>query len=139
MDVLECTGDGAHGERVVAAEGEREGPVLRMLAHGLRDGLAHAAHEPRVLEDADGRVVLLVNGLELVVAVELDVPAEALELLDEAGLHEMDRAGIDAGTGLHIAYIVVSTPLTDIHEDEDAHLATTARESAGRRKKKEVN
>jgi hypothetical protein len=81
---------------VVAAEGEREAASLGMRADGLRNGLADAADEARVLEDADGRVARLCDLLELVVAVELDGPAEALQLLNKPSLDEVDRARVNA-------------------------------------------
>jgi hypothetical protein len=81
---------------VVAAEGEREAAGFGMRADGLRHGPADAADEARVLENTDGRVARLCDLLELVVAVELDGPAEALELLDEPCLDEVDRARVDA-------------------------------------------
>jgi hypothetical protein len=85
---------------MVPTEGERELAAGGVRADGVRDGLADLAHEARVLEDPDRRVVRGGDLLELVVAVELDGPAEALELLDEPGLDEPDRAGVDAGARL---------------------------------------
>lgn len=102
---------------MVAAEGERELSRLSMAADGLRDSLAHARHGARVLELANGRVVRDGDVLELVVSVELDLPAEALELLGQAGLDEMNGALVDAGFRLRgpsakDAVYATQTPLT---------------------------
>ena len=102
LDVLEGAGDSAHGlfsptdescageirriagktdQRVIAAEGERQNTVLCMVADDLCNGLANAGYEAGVLELADGRVVLSCDLFELVVALELDLPAKFGELL----------------------------------------------------------
>lgn len=89
--------NGTH-QRVVPTQRHRQPPVLRMLADGLRDLLAHLGHAPRVLEDADRGVVLdrRRDALELVVPVKVDLPAELLELARQARLDEPDGALVHA-------------------------------------------
>ena len=67
-----------------------------MPAHDIRNRLTHPAHQPRVLQNPNGRVRLGVDVLELVVAVEAGAPAERGELVDEAGVDEVDGALVDA-------------------------------------------
>ena len=121
IDVLKCSRNSAHSlfsprgesrhgcmkdfafrtyQRVVAAEGERQLTLLRVVAHDLRDGLAYARDEARVLELANGRVVLGPNVLELMVAVKLDLPSELCELLRKSSLDEVDGAFVYAELGL---------------------------------------
>lgn len=66
---------------VVAAEREGQNTLLRVPADDLRDGLGNARNETRVLQFANGRVILSVDLLELVVTVKLHLPAELCELL----------------------------------------------------------
>ena len=84
---------------MITAEGERQLSCLRVRANDLSDGLADARYAPRVLEHANGRVVLELadNPLKLVVSVELDVPPESLELLGQTSANKMNRALIDSG------------------------------------------
>lgn len=70
-------------------------PATRMRAHSVRNRPTDLAYQPRVLQDADRRVLLCVDVLELVVPVEAGLPAECLELLDEASVDEMDGALVD--------------------------------------------
>ena len=74
--------------------------LLRVVAHDLRDGFAYARDEARVLELANGRVVLGPNVLELMVAVELDLPSELCELLRKSSLDEVDGSFVYAELGL---------------------------------------
>lgn len=92
---------------MVAPNRDGEVPLLRMGAHGLRDGLGDLADEARVLEHADRRVGQRVDGVELVVAIEEDGPAELAELRGEPGVDEVDGALVDAGLGLQDAGRVV--------------------------------
>lgn len=71
-----------------------------MPANRRGNRFAHAAHEARVLQLADGRVVRGGDLLELVVPVEVNLPAELFELVDESGLNEVDGARVYAGFGL---------------------------------------
>ena len=84
---------------MITAESERQLSCLRVRANDLSDSLADARYAPRVLEHANGRIVLELadNPLKLVVPVELDVPPEGLELLGQASANKMNRALIDSG------------------------------------------
>jgi hypothetical protein len=106
--VLESARDSAHSQRVITTKRERERPLLRVFAHSLRDGLAYAAHQPRVLQDTDGRVVGRCNRLELVVAVELNLPSEPLELIDESGLDEVNWTSVYTRLRLFVVSVLDS-------------------------------
>lgn len=87
---------------MVPTQGQRQLAALRMTADGLCHGLADPGHTSGVLQLADWRVVRDggVDLLELVVAVELDLPAELDELLRQPGVYEVDGALVHAGFGL---------------------------------------
>ena len=65
-----------------------------MVANDLRHRLTDSRHRPRVLELANRGVTRDRRGdvFELVVSVEVDLPAELLELLGKAGFHQMNGA-----------------------------------------------
>ena len=67
-----------------------------MGTNHIRNSSAHLRHEPGVLQDPNRRVLLRVDLLELVVPVEVDLPAEGLELVDEPCVNEVDGALVDA-------------------------------------------
>ena len=85
---------------MIATEGERELPFLRVISDDPRDGLADARDEPGVLELPDRRVVLGRNLFELVVAVKLDLPAELSQLLWQTCLDEVDGTFVYTQLGL---------------------------------------
>ena len=81
---------------MIATESKRQLAPSGMISNGLCDGFADTGDEAGILELANGRVVLLVDLLELVVAVKVDFPAEFCELLWETGFDEADGTVIDA-------------------------------------------
>ena len=83
-------------QRVVATDRYGQVALLCMAPDSFGHGLGDPAYEARVLEDADRRVVLLVNRIELVVPVKEDVPAQLPELLGQAGVHEVNRTLVNA-------------------------------------------
>ena len=85
---------------MIASEGKWQVAPLRMIADDICDGFANAGDEAGVLEFANGRVVLGPNVLELMVAVELDLPSELCELLRKSSLDEVDGALVYAELGL---------------------------------------
>lgn len=87
---------------MVSAQCQRQLAALRMAADGLCHGLADLGHASGVLELANWRVARDrgVDVLELVVAVEFDLPAELDELLRQARVYEVDGALVHAGFGL---------------------------------------
>ena len=83
-------------QRVVATDRYGQVALLCMAPDSFGHGLGDPAYEAGVLEDADRRVVLLVNRIELVVPVKEDVPAQLPELLGQPGVHEVNWALVDA-------------------------------------------
>lgn len=81
---------------MIATESKRQLAPSGMISNGLCDGFTDTGYEAGILELANGRVVLLVDLLELVVAVKVDLPAELCELLRETSFDEADGAVIDA-------------------------------------------
>lgn len=61
-----------------------------MISDDFSDGLADPRHEPGVLELPDGRVILGIDCRELVVAIELDLPAKLSKLLWQSGFDKVD-------------------------------------------------
>ena len=87
-------------ERVVATKRQGKLALLCMVSDDLSNGLADPRHEARVLELPDGRVILGINRFELVVAIELNLPAKLYELLGQAGLDEVDGTFVHPELGL---------------------------------------
>lgn len=67
-----------------------------MTTDNVCDGLANGGDQPWVLQYADRRVGSRMNFLELMMPVEIDLPANFLELFDKASFNEMNRSLIDA-------------------------------------------
>ena len=63
-------------ERVVATKREGKLSLLGMVSDDLSNGLANPGHEPRILELPDRRVILGIDRFELMVAIELNLPAK---------------------------------------------------------------
>ena len=85
---------------MIAPKGKWQVAPLRMIADDICDGFANAGDETGVLEFANGRVVLLIDLLELVVAVKVDFPAEFGELFGKTCFDQADGSVIDAFLGL---------------------------------------
>lgn len=94
-----CTAAITH-QGVIATDSHRQFTILCMPANHLRHRLGDLGHQAGILEDADGGVAGGGDFFELVVSVELDEPSEVFELVDEAGVDEVDGALIDAFFGL---------------------------------------
>ena len=80
---------------MITAEGERQAALLRMVADDLCDCLADGGDEARVLELADGRVVLGIDLFELVVTIENDLPTKLCELFGQTGFYQVDWTSVD--------------------------------------------
>jgi hypothetical protein len=74
-------------------------------ANRLGHCLANFRYEARVLEDANRRIIIGMDLFKLVMSVELDLPAQTLELLDEASFNEVNRPFIDSRLGLAADFI----------------------------------
>lgn len=98
--VRERACDGPHRERVISTEGERKLSLLRMLADSFRNRLRNSGHQTGVFEFANGWIGLRRDILKLVMAVKLDLPAELLELINEACVDEMNGSSVDTGARL---------------------------------------
>jgi hypothetical protein len=87
---------------VITAECEGELFLTDMATDGFGDGLADAADKTGLEHVVCGRIIysLSVDLLELVVAVELDLPAKFGKLIDEAGFDETNRTLVYACPGL---------------------------------------
>ena len=112
---------------MVSPERKGQMPLLHMPLNNVRDLFADLRDEPGLLEDPDGRIARRAELLKLVVPVKRDVPAELLELVDDARLDEADRAGVDARTGLVSKLIVSLGREPSSERDEKSHLTTAAR------------
>lgn len=103
-------GNGADGDAVVAAEGERHAALRRVLVRLLGDlagddgGVAGALHAAVVRVRLGDDVLVGLDGL---VAVELVLELIA-ELVEEAGFEEDLGASIDTSFGLEITCISLS-------------------------------
>lgn len=83
-------------KRVVAAQSDRQLAVLGMTADHACDRLADTGNQPRVLQYTDWRVGSSLNFLELIMTVEIDLPANLLKLLDKTSFNEVNWTFIDA-------------------------------------------
>ena len=87
-------------ERVVATKREGKLALLGMVSDDLSNGLTNPGHEPRILELPDRRVILGIDRFELVVAIEIDVPAKLFQLIYYSCVHEVNWTVIYAETML---------------------------------------
>lgn len=85
---------------MVASESHGKLARLDVFADDLGYGLADTRHKTRVLELADGRIAGGVDALELVVAIEFDLPSQLSELIYEAGFDEMNGSLVHTGLAL---------------------------------------
>ena len=85
---------------MITAESKRKLALLGVISDSLCDGLTDTGHESWVLELSDGRVILGVKFLELVMAVKLDLPAEFCQLFRQTSLDEVDRTLVYFELGL---------------------------------------
>lgn len=61
---------------MITTESKRQLALLGMISDYMCDSLAYFGYEPGVLELSDGRVVLSGDCFELMLSVELHVPAK---------------------------------------------------------------
>lgn len=90
---------------MVTTEGKRERAALNNPSNVLSHALVDAGHGPWLVDLADVRVGLFVTHGDIAyllycLGVELDVPAQSRQLIDQASSHESFRSFIDAGAGL---------------------------------------
>lgn len=67
-----------------------------MTPDSVCDRVGNTGNQPWILERGNWRVGSCLNLFELVMAVEIDLPADFLKLFDQTGFDEMNRALIDA-------------------------------------------
>lgn len=63
-------------KRVVTTEGYGESTILSVFAHDTRQRFASARYDSGVFEQANRRIGLDRDVLELVVPIEVDIPAQ---------------------------------------------------------------
>lgn len=101
---------------MIATKRDRQPPLDRVRLDALGHPLRHRAHQPWLLHVTDRWVGrrsafpsfrrgdsscgIVRNVLELRMTIELNLPAEATELVEQARLDERVRAEVDAGTAL---------------------------------------
>lgn len=85
---------------MVPSNSDRKLALARMSANNACYRLRNARNETRVFEDADRRVGRSGDLLELVVTIEVDIPAEFLELVNKPCVYEVDGTLIDTWLGL---------------------------------------
>lgn len=67
-----------------------------MTADDARDRPTDTGNQPRVLQYTDWRVGGSLDFLELMMTIEIDLPADFLKPLDETSFDEMNWSFIDA-------------------------------------------
>jgi hypothetical protein len=88
---------------MVTTENDRKLPFSGVARHDTSYSLADPGYKSRVLHLADRWVVLLRDLFELVVAVELNLPSQILELLLEAGFNQVDGTVVNPELSLATA------------------------------------
>lgn len=100
---------------MIATKRDRQPPLDRVCLDALGHPLRHRAHQPWLLHVTDRWVgrrsafpsfrrdsscSIVRDVLELRMTIELNLPAEATELVEQARLNERVRTEVDAGTAL---------------------------------------
>lgn len=88
---------------MVSAENDWKLPSSDVARNGTGDGLANLGYESRVLHVAYRRVTLRIDLFELVMSVKLNLPSQVLELLFEAGFHQVNGTAVDPKLGLAVS------------------------------------
>lgn len=78
--LLEGARDGAHGERVVTAEGERDPSCVGVCSDDLGDVLGDSRDGAWFLQNADVGIFVGTEVVEFELTVELDSPVKFFEL-----------------------------------------------------------
>ena len=87
---------------MVSAENDRKLPSSGVIRNDTGDRLADLGYESRVLHLAYRRVTLCRNLFELVMSVKLDLPSQVLELLSEAGFHQVNGTAVNSKLSLTV-------------------------------------
>lgn len=85
---------------MIAPERDGESPSSSVALNLRSDFSVDFADEPGTFDDSDRGVLLYGKLLELVMASELDFPAEACDLINQPCFDEVDRACVDSRTRL---------------------------------------
>lgn len=80
---------------MISADRQRKLARFGMCTNGLGDGFGDTRYESGTLHDALRRVAIDMYVFELMVPIELDVPADFFELPSETGFDQVDRTKID--------------------------------------------
>ena len=88
-------------ERMVSSNRHRQLACSRMGTNDVCYRLVDLGDQARILQSADRRVIQRRYFLELVMSIELHVPSQSFELLDQPGIDEVDWALVNACVALY--------------------------------------
>jgi hypothetical protein len=88
---------------MVSTENDRKLPFFGVVGNGTGDSLADPGYKSRVLHLAYRRVTLCTDVFELVMSVKLNLPSQVLELLFEAGFHQVNGTVVNPKLSLVVS------------------------------------